>query len=154
MKKGVHLPIFNRGMDNLTKEQRRKNMQGNKSSGTKAEVLLAKALFTKGYRYRKNNNKVFGKPDLTFGKIKLAIFIDGEFWHGKDWYIRKPSIKSNQDYWIPKIERNISRDIEVNSKLKEESWKVLRFWSKDVERNLELCISIIEKEIAILRTKK
>ena len=140
-------------MDNLTKEQRRKNMQAIKSSQTKAEVLLAKALFSKGYRYRKNNKKVFGKPDLTFRKIKLAIFIDGEFWHGKDWETRKLGIKSNQEYWIPKIERNMKRDLEVNSKLLEQKWKVLRFWSRDVEKNIEFYSSLIEEEITKLNQK-
>lgn len=96
-------------MDNLSPEQRKKNMQAIKSADTKAEILLAKALFAKGYRYRKNNKTVFGKPDLTFKKIKLAIFVDGEFWHGKDWEIRKQNIKTNIEYWIPKIERNIER---------------------------------------------
>lgn len=117
-------------MDNLTKEQRRKNMQAIKATDTKAEIILAKALFAKGYRYRKNNKTVFGKPDLTFKKIKFAIFIDGEFWHGKDWEIRKHNLKTNQEYWIPKIERNIKRDQEVNSELSKQGWKILRLWSK------------------------
>lgn len=141
-------------MDNLSKEQRRKNMQAIKSVGSKAEVILAKALFAKGYRYRKNNNSVFGKPDLTFKKIKLAIFIDGEFWHGKDWEIRKENLKTNQEYWIPKIERNMQRDNEVNSKLSEQGWRILRFWSKEVEKNLDACISQIEYEINKLKTNK
>lgn len=82
-------------MDKLTKEQRKKNMQANKAAGTKPELLLAKTLFARGYRYRKNDRSVFGKPDLTFKKIKLAIFIDGEFWHGKDWERRKYDHKTN-----------------------------------------------------------
>ncbi|MGJ1445482.1 very short patch repair endonuclease [Sphingobacterium spiritivorum] len=139
-------------MDNLTKEQRRKNMQAIKSADTKAEVILAKALFAKGYRYRKNNKSVFGKPDLTFKKIKFAIFIDGEFWHGKDWEIRKHSLKTNQEYWIPKIERNIKRDQEVNSELSKKGWKVLRFWSKEVEKSLDSCILQIETEVTKLKT--
>ena len=141
-------------MDNLTKEQRRKNMQAIKSVGSKAEVVLAKNLFAKGYRYRKNNNSVFGKPDLTFKKIKLAIFVDGEFWHGKDWKIRKNNLKTNQEYWIPKIERNMKRDNEVNSMLSQQGWKILRFWSKEVEKNLDTCISQIEYEINKLKTNK
>ena len=138
-------------MDNLTKEQRRKNMQAIKSSGTKPEITLAKALFARNYRYRKNNKKVFGKPDLTLKKIKLAIFIDGEFWHGKDWETRKHSLKTNQEYWIPKIERNIKRDQEVNAELLKQGWKILRFWSKEINKNLESCIIHIEKEIIHLK---
>ncbi|MBL1220294.1 DNA mismatch endonuclease Vsr [Chryseobacterium sp. L7] len=141
-------------MDNLTKEQRRKNMQAIKATGTKAEVILAKSLFAKGYRYRKNNRSVFGKPDLTFKKIKLAIFVDGEFWHGKDWEIRKKKLKTNQEYWIPKIERNMQRDNEVNSKLSEQGWTILRFWSKELEKNLNTSILHIEDEINKLKTKK
>lgn len=141
-------------MDNLTPEQRRKNMQAIKASSTKAEVLIAKSLFRKGYRYRKNNKSVFGKPDLTFKKIKLAIFIDGEFWHGKDWEIRKGNIKSNLEYWIPKIERNISRDQIVNTELIKEGWTVLRFWAKEVERNTEFYSAQIESKINELKTLK
>lgn len=119
-------------VDNLTKEQRRKSMQGNKSKGTKPEVLLAKALFSRGHRYRKNNIRIFGKPDLSFSKYKIAVFIDGEFWHGKNWDEQKDSIKSNQVYWLPKIENNIKRDHEVTLYLSSNGWTVLRFWGKDV----------------------
>lgn len=141
-------------MDNLSKEQRSKNMRAIKPTETKAEVLLAKYLFAKGYRYRKNNKSVFGKPDLTFKKIKLAIFIDGEFWHGKDWEIRKENIKSNREYWIPKIEKNMIRDIIVNKELLNSGWTVMRFWAKDVEKNTELFCSQIENQIFFLRNLK
>jgi len=130
-------------MDRHTPEQRSKNMRAIKSTGTKEEIRLAKALWKLGYRYRKNNKKVFGKPDLTFEKKKVAIFIDSEFFHGKDWQEQKERIKSNRDYWYKKIERNISRDKEVNAFLAENNWTVLRFWSKDVQKNLEECINII-----------
>ena len=138
-------------MDKLTKEQRRKNMQANKSIGTKPELLLAKNLFARGHRYRKNNKSVFGKPDLTFKKIKLAIFIDGEFWHGKDWEIRKYDHKSNQEFWNKKIERNIERDKEVNNELEKQGWKVLRFWAKEIEKDLLNCTLLIENEIKDLK---
>lgn len=138
-------------MDNLTQEQRRKNMQGNKASGTKPEIVLAKTLFARGYRYRKNDKSVYGKPDLTFKKIKLAIFVDGEFWHGKDWEFQKSRLKSNREYWIPKIERNMQRDNSVNEILTGQGWTVLRFWSKDIEKNLLSCIMLIENEIRNLK---
>lgn len=140
-------------MDNLTKEQRRKNMQAIRSSNTKAEILLAKALFSKGYRYRKNNKSVFGTPDLTFKKIKLAIFVDGEFWHGKDWENRKNNIETNKEYWIKKIESNIKRDIKVNDILLSQNWTVLRFWAKDIEKKLDYCVSKIENVIKSLKEK-
>lgn len=134
-------------MDNLTPEQRKRNMQAIKATGTKIEVSLAKSLFAKGYRYRKNDKTVFGKPDLTFRKYKIAIFIDGEFWHGKDWEIRKNNFKNNKEYWLSKIERNINRDKEVNKKLLSEGWTVLRFWGDEVNKNLIKCITKIQETI-------
>lgn len=136
-------------MDKLTKEQRKRNMQANKSTGTKPEILLAKMLFARGYRYKKNDKDVFGHPDLTFKKIKLAIFVDGEFWHGKDWEKRKKDHKTNKDFWIKKIERNIERDKEVNEELTKQGWIILRFWSKEIEKSLLSCILKIENEIRV-----
>src|SRR5690554_932803 len=127
-------------MDNLTKKQRIKNMQANKSAGTKPERLLVKTLFARGHRYRKNNKTVFGKPDLTFKKIKLAIFVDGEFWHGKDWNERKHDHKTNKEFWHAKIERNMKRDQEVNTALTKQGWTILRFWAKDIEKDLLTCV--------------
>ena len=122
-------------------------MQAVRATGSKIETTLAKALFAKGLRYRKNDRTVFGKPDLTFKKYKLAIFVDSEFWHGKNWEIKKFEHKSNQEFWIAKIKRNIERDIEVNEKLIAEGWKVLRFWGKDITKNLENCINKIQRTI-------
>ncbi len=126
-------------MDKLTKEQRRKNMQAVKSKGSKIETTLAKELWRLGHRYRKNDKAVYGKPDLTMKRYKLAIFVDSEFWHGKDWEKHKQDHKSNQDFWHNKIERNIQRDIEVNVYLMNLEWKVLRFWGQDVIKNLRTC---------------
>ncbi len=134
-------------MDRLTAEQRRKNMQAVRAYGSKIETALAKALFAQGLRYRKNDRTIFGKPDLTFKKYKLAVFVDSEFWHGKDWETKKFDHKSNQEFWLTKIERNIERDKEVNEKLIAEGWKVLRFWGKDITRNLDNCITKIQKTI-------
>ena len=117
-------------MDNRTKEQRSKNMKAVKSSGSIIERRLGKALWAKGFRYRKNDKSVFGKPDFTFKKLKIAVFVDSEFWHGKNWIERKHDHKSNVKFWHTKIKKNIQRDIEVNSKLKESNWTVLRFWGR------------------------
>ncbi len=122
-------------------------MQAVKASGSKIETALAKALFAQGLRYRKNDRTVFGKPDLTIKKYKLAVFVDSEFWHGKDWETRKFEHKSNQEFWLTKIERNIERDNEVNVRLIAEGWKVLRFWGKDITKNLDKCINKIQKTI-------
>lgn len=134
-------------MDRLTPEQRSKNMRAIKSTGTTDEMRLAKALWHLGYRYRKNNKTVFGKPDLTFKKYKIAIFVDSEFFHGKDWETQKHHIKSNTEFWHKKIERNIQRDIEVNNYLEVQGWKVMRFWSKEVKKDLDSCINVIQNEI-------
>jgi len=135
-------------MDNHTPSQRSKNMRAVKSKGTKPEVILSKTLWHLGYRYRKNNKTVFGKPDLTFKKYKLAVFVDSEFFHGKDWQIRKHNIKSNQEFWHKKIERNIERDEKVNEFLSNSGWKILRFWDKEIIKNLDVCIDKIIKQLS------
>lgn len=136
-------------MDNLTPEQRRKNMKNIRSKDTSIENLLRKALWHRGYRYRKNYNKLPGKPDIVLTKYKIAIFCDGEFFHGKDWEILKPRLEKsdNGDYWIDKISRNKERDEEVNKKLLFLGWTVIRFWGKDIKKNLDQCIQVIEETI-------
>lgn len=136
-------------MDKLTKEQRRKNMQAVKSKDSKIELILRNALWKKGYRYRKNYSKIEGKPDIVFLKQKVAIFCDSEFWHGYNWYIRKNDIKTNKKFWINKIESNIKRDKFVNNVLQKQGWKVLRFWGKDIQKNLAECMNKIERELTI-----
>jgi len=136
-------------MDVHTPEQRSRNMKAIKSKDTKAEVMLRKALWKKGYRYFKNYKKLPGKPDIVFTKTKLVIFVDGEFWHGYNWEENKKRIGTNKEFWIPKIERNMERDQKVNCLLKGKGWKVLRFWCKEIEKNLEDCIAKIEYELNI-----
>ncbi len=134
-------------MDNLTKEQRKKTMSLIRSEDTKAEIILRKELWKRGYRFRKNYKKLIGKPDIAIVKYKTVIFCDGEFWHGKHWEENKKKINTNREYWIPKIERNIKRDKEINEKLINEGWKVLRFWSKDIKKELEMIADEIEKKM-------
>lgn len=135
-------------MDKLTPEQRRRNMQAVKSKNSQLEISLGKALWAKGYRYRKNDKRIFGKPDFTFTKYRVAVFCDSEFWHGKDWEVRKLDHKTNQDFWLPKIERNIERDKEVNAELTRIGWIVLRFWGKDIIKNIDKCVNEIEDAIS------
>ena len=134
-------------MDVLTQEQRARNMRAIRSANTEMEVVLAKALWSRGYHYRKNDKTVFGKPDLTFKKLKIAVFVDSEFFHGKDWESEKHRIKTNRDFWWNKIENNIARDILVNRKLRKDGWLVLRFWSKDVRKHTQICVERIERNI-------
>lgn len=135
-------------MDVHTPEQRSRNMRAIKSKNTKMEVRLAKALWARGHRYRKHNKRVYGKPDLTFKKYKLAIFIDSDFFHGKNWEIKKFRIKTNREFWWPKIERNIRRDELVNKNLDDQGWTVIRFWSTEIKTELEYCIAVIEEKLA------
>lgn len=128
-----------------TKEQIRYNMQQVKNKDSEIELLLRKALWQKGYRYRKNVKNVFGHPDIAFICKKIAIFCDSEFWHGFDWKNRKKDFKIRQDFWISKIERNIERDKEVDQKLLEDGWIVLRFWGKDIKNNTNKCVEQIER---------
>lgn len=140
-------------MDKLTKAQRRKNMQAVRSKGSKIEIMLGKALWAKGLRYRKNDKTVFGKPDFTFKKYKIAIFCDSEFWHGKDWESKKNEHKSNVKFWHKKIERNIERDKEVNKVLLGTGWKVIRFWGKEIEKELVNCAVKIESIVNEVKRK-
>ena len=131
-------------MDKLTLEQRSKNMKAVKNSGSKIEVMLQKELWRRGLRYRKNAKQVFGKPDIAFIGKKIAVFCDSEFFHGYDWESKQNEIKSHRDFWIPKIERNMQRDIEVNEKLKSEGWIVIRFWGKEIKKDVKSCADIVE----------
>jgi DNA mismatch endonuclease, patch repair protein len=137
-------------MDVHSKDQRSRNMAAIKGSGTKPELQLAKALWNLGYRYRKNNKTVFGKPDFTFKKLKIAIFVDSEFFHGKDFETKKKPA-TNPEFWEKKITRNMQRDIEVNEHLTQNGWIVLRFWSTEVRKNIDAVIATIEKHIALLK---
>ena len=130
-------------MGHLTKEQRYKNMSANKGKGTKLELLFGKLLWNAGVRYRKNDKTVFGKPDFVIRKMKIAIFCDGEFWHGRNWEERKNDHKSNCDFWHSKIERNIRRDKEVNEQLKAQGWTVFRFWETEITKESDKCLNII-----------
>jgi DNA mismatch endonuclease Vsr len=134
-------------MDKHTPEQRRKNMQAVKNKDSKIELLLRKELWSLGIRYRKNSTKIFGKPDIVFIGKKIAVFCDSEFWHGYNWEERKGDFKSHQEFWIPKIERNMERDKEVTAKLESEGWIVLRFWGNEIKKNAAQCADIIEKVV-------
>ena len=134
-------------MDKHTPEQRRKNMQAIKNKDSQIELLLRKELWKRGLRYQKNRTDIFGKPDIVFKGKKIAIFCDSEFWHGYNWKERKKDFKSHQEFWIPKIERNMERDIEVTNKLESEGWTVLRFWGNEIKKETEKCANIIEKAV-------
>lgn len=132
-------------MDRLTSEQRSKNMKAVRNKDTYIELLLRKELWSRGLRYRKNVGKVFGHPDIVFIKKRIAIFCDSEFWHGYDWENRKYDIKSRSEFWISKIESNIARDKKVNVQLINEGWTVIRFWGREIKKNVVACADIVQQ---------
>ena len=136
-------------MDDLTPEQRKKNMRAIRSKDTTIELALRKALWQRGIRYRKNYKGLIGKPDIVITKYRIAVFCDSDFWHGYDWENRKARIKSNQNYWIPKIERNMKRDREVTAALVEQGWIVLRCWEHTIRKELEECVDDIQEAVDV-----
>ena len=140
-------------MDNLTPKQRKRNMQNIKSKDTEIEILLRHELWSRGYRYRKNDKTLPGTPDIVMPKYKIVIFCDGDFFHGKDWEGLRPKLmkSNNSDYWISKISRNIDHDNEVNKALLFLGWTVIRFWGNDIKKDIEGCIKVIEETILDLK---
>lgn len=135
----IKVPRFNEDNGFYTTKSRSKQMSKIRGKNTKPEIRFRKALWAKGYRYRVNYKKLIGKPDIALIRLKTVIFIDGEFWHGYNWEEKKQKIKSNRDFWIPKIERNMQRDSEVNKSLKKMGYKVFRFWENEIKKDFENC---------------
>ena len=136
-------------MDNLTPDQRKKNMKHIRSKDTEIELILRKALWSEGIRYRKHYDKLPGKPDIAITKYRIAIFCDGEFFHGKDWDKLQLKLKNsnNSEYWIKKIRRNIERDMEVEREIRADDWTVIRFWGSDIKNNINDCMTVIKEAI-------
>jgi DNA mismatch endonuclease (patch repair protein) len=145
----IKTPRFSKSNGFVTTIERSLLMSKIKSKNTKCEVLMRKALWAMGIRYRKNNQALPGKPDITILKYKIIIFIDGEFWHGYNWPQKKCTIKTNRDFWIPKIERTMQRDAANNIKLQELGYRVFRFWEKQVTKDTVKCISEIMQYISL-----
>jgi len=127
-------------MDKISKEKRSEIMSKIHSKNTRLEVDFRKQIWSRGLRYRLHY-KIPGKPDFVFISQKISVFVDSCFWHRCPKHFRMP--KSNQDYWIPKINRNVKHDREINALLKKEGWRVLRFWEHEINKNAEGCIDRI-----------
>ncbi|OFW63956.1 MAG: hypothetical protein A2Z35_03185 [Actinobacteria bacterium RBG_19FT_COMBO_36_27] len=132
-------------MDNLTKEQRRKTMQAIRSKGTTPERLIMRGLKKRKIYFASHVDSIIGKPDIVFRRKKIAVFIDSDFWHGHPKRCIMPT--TNVDYWTNKIARNRKRDKDVNQKLRQDSWKVIRLWAYDVKHQFDKCIQIILNEL-------
>lgn len=122
---------------------RSENMSRIKGKDTSIEVKLRKILWARGIRYRKNCRDVYGKPDICLKGKKVAVFCDSEYWHGKYLSEGRYIPKTNTEFWIKKIKRNMERDKEVNTKLAEKGWKVLRFWGEEINKELDKCVEKI-----------
>ena len=133
--------------DVMTPEQRSRAMSHIKGKDTSIEVLLRKALWHKGIRYRKNYKKLPGTPDIAIIKYRIAIFCDSEFFHGKEWDRLKTRLErgKNPQYWIKHIEENMERDRRVEKELEALDWTVIRFWGNDIKKDLEGCLQVIEE---------
>ena len=130
-------------MDKITPEQRHRNMKAIRNKDTGIELALRRELWSRGLHYRKNCKGIIGHPDIAFIGKKVAVFCDSEFWHGYDWDNAKNRIGTRREFWIPKIERNMQRDVEVNQALESEGWIVLRFWGKQIQKDVTGCADTI-----------
>ena len=130
-------------------EKRSKLMGRIRGKDTSIEVALRKALWERGYRYRKNYKALPGSPDICLTKYKLAIFCDSEFFHGKDWEVLRPKVEkgNNGQYWVKKIQDNIERDNEIDKQLLFLGWTVIHFWGKDILKKTDECVRTIEEVI-------
>lgn len=138
--------------DKLGKKERSDLMRKVKRSNTKPEVRLRKALWASGLRgYRLDFKGAPGRPDVAYTKWRLAIFVDGCFWHGCPQCYRRPA--SNQEYWDAKINRNKERDKNVNVRLREAGWTIERYWECEVKKDLDSCVNHIETCLKALQKK-
>lgn len=138
----------------VTDDATSKRMANVKLKRGNEETVLAKSLWVKGFRYRLNYKKLPGSPDIAINKYKIAIFVDGEFWHGYDWNNKKEKLIRNREYWIAKIEENIIRDKRVDYELNTMGWFPMHFWSKDVKGNCSDCVEKIINKIDEIENNK
>lgn len=139
----IKVPRFEEALGFYTNAERSKQMSKIRAKNTNPETVFRKALHAQGIRFRNHAKGIPGKPDIAIKKYKLAVFIDGEFWHGYDWAAKKEKVKTNRDFWIPKIERNIQRDQQVNTQLKSLGYTVFRFWAFEIKQDLANCVGLI-----------
>lgn len=145
MPKRIIVPTFSAKNGYFTTPERSKMMKKVRRKDTKEEIVLRKKLWRNGLRYRKDYKELLGTPDIVFIKSKVVVFVDGGFWHGYNWEKQKGRLKSNRKFWISKIERNMQRDRDIDEKLTKEGYIVLRFWSHQIQKQLDYCVeSIIE----------
>lgn len=143
----IIVPRFKKENGYTTSESRSKLMAKIKAKNTTPELMLRTALWKFNIRYRLHNKQLPGNPDIVNKKYKFVIFVDGEFWHGFEWEKKKERISSNRSFWIPKIERNMQRDVENNNRLENMGYKVFRFWERAIKKDMHSCIEQIANYI-------
>ncbi len=148
----IKVPRFNENQGFYTTKLRSKTMSKIRSKNSKPELMLRKAMWALGIRYRIHVKRLPGNPDIVIDKYRLTIFVDGEFWHGHNWNMKREKIKSNRGFWIPKIERNMEKDKIVNDRLRDLGYTVFRFWANDVLINTYRCLNQIQLYIETCRS--
>lgn len=137
-------------------EKASRALSRSKSLDTKCERLLRSELWRRGFRFRKNVRHLPGKPDIAFPGEQLAVFCDGDFWHGRDWEERKRKLSkgANPAYWVAKIQANIDRDRRYDEELRQLGWSVLRIWELDILKNPSQAAAEVIKTILSKRKGK
>ena len=135
-------------MSSRNAEITRKIMSAIKSKDTEPEMILRKALWKRGFRYRKNYKLLPGHPDIVFLRKKIAVFCDGDYWHGHNWAIRglssfEEELSGYSDFWRKKIQSNVERDQKVNARLSAMGWTVVRLWESDIRKDIDACVGKI-----------
>ena len=139
----IKVPRFSEEAGFYTTKSRSKQMSRIRGKDTKPEMSFRKALYKEGVRFRVHSKKLLGSPDVSNVSKKFVVFIDGEFWHGDKWEEKRNQIKTNREFWIPKIERNMQRDREVTAAYEQKGFKVFRFWDKEVKKNVDGCVALV-----------
>jgi DNA mismatch endonuclease, patch repair protein len=140
-------------VDKISKSQRSNNMRAIRSKDTSIELMLRKELWRRGLRYRVNCKNVYGKPDILFVKAKVAVFCDGDFWHGKDYNENTFARSDNAEFWNKKIVRNMERDRIVDETLESQGYLVLRFWESDIVKGLDDCCNVVISRITSIEPR-
>ena len=132
-----------------------KTMRRVRSRDTGPEKTLRKALWRRGLRYRLYDRKLPGNPDIVFSGCKVAVFVDGDFWHGNQWRLRGHSSleeqfaeSPNAPYWVRKINRNVIRDSNATTALEYDGWCVIRLWESDLKNDLESCVQRVSAAVS------
>lgn len=147
MNKRVRTTPSYKGLTPASSAASRVHSRSSIKANTRCELLLRSALWRRGLRYRLNAYGLPGRPDVVFRKERIVVFVDGDFWHGRDWSIRRQKLEAgtNPKYWVQKIESNIARDRRIDDQLRTLGWTVIRLWESDISADIARHSDRIEK---------